>query len=218
MEESKSSRRRFFPFTVVLLFALTVIAFLTETHIGRLSAGWLEHLGFAPQDLWRGHWERLLTSALVTESARAFWQAFLMIVLAVGTLEYAIGARLTAFMFWGFHLLTLLFVSLMVALPLHLFGFSTGTVLIVARDVGPSAGYFGCLGLAIWQWSKISKIAKLILTVSIGSGLLAVSSRTILFQNDQSILLIAGLSHVVAFFLGWLSLPLVRRWHSEASA
>jgi len=44
---------------------------------------------------------------------------------------------------------TLLVVAFLLAIPLAAAGVVRGELLAKARDVGPSAGYFGCLGLAL---------------------------------------------------------------------
>lgn len=200
MSLSRLIRR--FPFTLLMLIVLGITAVFTNTHLSTLTKDWLARLGYSPSDLWLLNWERLFTSALVTFGKSVFWQAAGMIALAVGTAEWLAGTKRTAVTFWGVHITTLLSESLLVALPLHLSGNTTGTALILARDVGPSAGYFGCLGLASrrlprpWQWlSGTAVLAGLIWT---------------LFQSPKAgqgtaVKLAADLAHLIAFPLGWLT-------------
>ena len=202
---------RRFPFTLLMLVVLGVTAVFTNTHLSTLTKGWLERLGYAPRDLWLFNWERLITSALVTFGQRVFWLAMGMITLAVGAAEWLTGTKRTAVTFWGIHLTTLLSESLLIALPLHLSGSAIGTALILARDVGPSAGYFGCLGLASRRlprpWSWLSGTAVLVALI------------IALFQAPRvgqgtAVKLAADLAHLIAFPLGWLT----GRWHPRQTA
>jgi hypothetical protein len=99
---------------------LGIGAILTGSHDAELSAEWLSRQGFAPQDLWLLCWERLVTSAVVTAGGATFLRV---------------------------HLVSLLVVSLLIAWPLQVIGTALGSALVVASDVGPSAGCFGALGL-----------------------------------------------------------------------
>jgi len=199
---------RRFPFTLLMLVVLGGTAVFTNTHVGTLTHEWLERLGYAPNDLRLFNWERLVTSALVTYGKGVFWQAMGMMVLAVGAAEWLTSTKRTAVTFWGIHFSTLLAESLLVALPLHLAGNATGTALILARDVGPSAGYFGCLGLVSrrlprpWQW--LSGTAVLI-------GLIVTLFQAPKVGQDTAVKLAADLAHLIAFPFGWLSGGWLRR-------
>jgi len=137
-----------FPFTLIMLVLLILAAFLTDTHTGQLSAEWLDRVGFAPTDLLALDLERLFTSAIVTIGGSVFLRALAMIAFAVGLAEWRTSSRRAALTFWGIHLLTVLLVSLAISLPLHWAGVTVGSLVALSRDVGPSAGYFGALGLA----------------------------------------------------------------------
>ena len=189
-----------FPFTLGMLVLLGATAVFTNTHLATLTNNWLTRLGYSPSDLWLLNWERLFTSALVTFGKTVFWQAMGMITLAVGAAEWLAGSKRTAVTFWGVHLTTLLTESLLVALPLHLSGNPTGTALILARDVGPSAGYFGALGLASrrlpspWPW--LSGTAVVI-------GLVYALFQAPCTGQSAPVKLAADLAHLIAFPLGW---------------
>jgi len=191
-----------FPFTLITLGILILIALITNTQINSLSHFWLNRLGFAPRDLIHLHWGRIFTSALVTSGGKVFWEALIIITLAVGFSEYLCGSLRAAVTYWGVHLTTLLIVSYLVAIPLHLSGFSIGSALTVARDVGPSAAYFGSMGLVSaklntpWRWIV---------------GILVLSGLTVFLflppQPGQSavINLSANIAHSVAYPLGWIT-------------
>ena len=190
------------PFTLLMLGGLALVALLTETHNGSLSAAWLARLGFAPQDLWLFRIERLLTSAVVTYGGRVFWEAVGMITLAVGLAEWLTTTRRTALTFWGVHLAVLLFQSLLIALPLHLWGGADGEAMSLARDVGPSAGYFGCLGLVSswlpgrWRWISGALIL---------GGLVAALFLPPRAGESELVKLGADLAHLIAYPLGWMT-------------
>jgi len=119
-----------------------------------------------------------------------------------------VTGRRAALTFWGFHLATLLMESLFIVLPLHQTGAALGAALLVAHDVGPSAGYFGCLGLACARFPNRHGAGLAGLLILAGSGLA-------LFQlsgvgQDATVKLSADLAHLIAFPLGWLASGLKR--------
>lgn len=195
-----------FPFTLIMLGLLTVAAFLTDTHTGQLSAEWLDRVGFAPTDLLALDLERLFTSAVVTSGGSVFLQALAMIAFAVGLVEWRTSSRRATLTFWGIHLLTMLLASFAISLPLHWAGVTVGSLVALSRDVGPSAGYFGSLGLATatlkkpWHW-----IAGGAIFVGLVFAMLTISGKDSLGME-----LSADLAHLIAFPLGWLSLRIGR--------
>ena len=196
-------------FTLVMLAALLAGALVTNTPIDNLSPHWLNRLGFAPSDVWFLRWERLFTSALVTSGGWVFWQAMGMVALAVGMAEWLAGTKRTIATFWGVHLATLLLESLLIAWPLHQLGSSFGTALVMVRDVGPSAGYFGCLGLACARFPKKrwGQLASLLIFAALGWSLWHS------FRSGQADIAkrFADLAHLIAFPVGWLSSNLTFR-------
>ncbi len=202
------------PFTFLMLGILSAGAIITNTHVADLIEVWRSRLGFAPRDLWQFRWERLVTSALVTESAGAFRQAIAMIGLAVGISEWTSGTRRATLTFWGVHFVTLLTESLLVALPLHLLSTPGGTELVLARDVGPSAGYFGCLGLAS---ARLPKPWKYLSGIVVIGGLLFAALSPAKDEQNAVLKLAADLAHIIAFPLGWFSSSLFTQGWSDAN-
>ncbi|MGE5251149.1 MAG: hypothetical protein ACM3QS_13170 [Bacteroidota bacterium] len=190
------------PFTIVMLCGLLVAGLLTNTYFERITHHWLNRTGFAPDDLWYLRLERLFTSAMVTSGGKAFWEAVFFIAFAVGLAEWMAGWRRAAATFWGVHLLALILLSLIISLSLRqlrAFGIAASEV---ARDVGPSAGYFACLGLASarlkrpWHWISGATLFPLfILAFAVPAP--AGESARVNFS--------ANLAHLFAFPLGWLS-------------
>ena len=122
------------PFTLFTLALLVAAAVGTDSAFSRLTRAWVRRVGFAPRDLGRNEWGRLFSSALVTHGRWTFMSALLAVVVLVGSAELRTSTRRTALTFWSVHLLTLL------ALMLPIFEKP------MARDVGPSAGYYASLG------------------------------------------------------------------------
>lgn len=193
---------RCIPFTLLMPGGLAFAAVLTNTYIEKISQPWLDRFEFAPNDLWYWQLERLFTSALVTSSERVFWLAMFFIAFAVGLSEWLTSSMRAAATFWGVHLLTLVLLSFIVSFALHplrSFGLEASEV---ARDVGPSAGYFASLGLISaklkrpWNWASgvlifVAFLVSLFLLPSVG--------------EDARIKFSADLAHLMAFPLGWLS-------------
>ncbi|MEQ8223872.1 MAG: hypothetical protein ABRQ37_16270 [Candidatus Eremiobacterota bacterium] len=184
------------PFTVCYFCAMAVLALINHSYIDPLSKSWLDRFGFAPCDLWLIRWERLFTSALLTGGSTVFWKIIISLLLITGTGEWIKGTKMTIITFCSIHLVSLISLSLFIALPLHLAGFYTGTELITGRDVGPSAGIYGILGMLCsdlpvkWKWaSGITMLTGLIITAFIPGG---------------TTKLTADLIHIIAFPAGWI--------------
>jgi hypothetical protein len=69
-----------------------------------------------------------------------------IVALVAGAVAWLAGTKRTIATFWGVQVVTLLVESPLVGLPRHQPTFAGGTALMVARDVRPVAGDFGCLG------------------------------------------------------------------------
>ena len=195
------------PFTLTMLTLLGLTAILTNTQFATISNKWLDRLGFAPLDLLVLDLGRLITSALVTAGGRVFWEALGMVAFAIGLSEWLTGSRRAALTFWGVHFSTLLIESLVVALPMHWFGMALGSLAALSRDVGPSAGYFGALGLVSahlkYPWNLLSGGA---IFIALEFALLHVSG-----NNNLGLEVSADIAHVIAFPLGWYSSKLVNK-------
>jgi len=196
------------PFTIAMTVGLVLVAILTQTHNARISEIWLARLGFAPNDLWLLRIERIFTSAMVTYGGRVFWEALAMFIGAVGVSEWLTSTRRAAFTFWGVHLLVLVAESLLIALPLSLWGGQSGIDLGLERDVGASVGYFACLGLVCallpgrWRWISAALVM---------GGLVFSLFLPPWGGESKLVKLSADIAHLLAFPLGWLSYKLGRK-------
>jgi hypothetical protein len=190
------------PFTLIILITMGLIAVATNSSMVDLSRHLFRHVAFSARDLWLLRWGRLFTSALVTTGGPAFWEGLAFVAVSVGPAEWLAGTWRAGSTFWGVHVLSLVLESLLIALPLHQLDSALGTALFVSRDVGASAGGFGCLGLACarlpkpWRWVTGGVIM---------AGLLALLALA-LWRGQKNVNLInINLGHSIAFPLGWLS-------------
>jgi len=199
-------------FTLSTLAVLLVVELMINPHFGALAPEWIDRLGFTPHDLTHLEWERFVTATLLVDGRSAFVDGIVMIALAVGAAEWLTGTPRAALTFWGGNLITLLVMSVLLLVLAHAISPSDPERLFVYRDVGPSAGYYGCLGLVVarlprpWRWAA----AAAILTW------LAVALITPPGPNTiADVKLQADLAHFLVFPLGYLS---ARLGHSKASA
>lgn len=190
------------PFTLAMLLVITLAGLLTNTTFERITHHWINRIGFAPNDLWYWRLDRVFASALVTSGGVVFWEALFFVAFSVGLAEWMTGWKRTALTFWGVHLSALVMLSLIFAWAIHQLPKIGLEAVTLARDVGPSAGYFACLGLASarlsrpWHW--------------VSGGILLVVFMIAPWTppgagETAEVKLSADLAHLLAFTLGWLS-------------
>lgn len=175
------------------------IGLATATHLGDLELGLRTRFGFAPLHLPRGEVFRLFTSAFLTLGGAVFYRSLTMLALCLAFAEMRVGTWRTILAFWGVHVVTLAIVSLILALPVGIFDAMRTKLLLAEHDVGPSAGYYGCLGLACQRWPTKYRVW---LYAIIGLALVARLIWGILAVGSLSSPLGADIAHLVAFGLG----------------
>jgi hypothetical protein len=196
------------PFTLGMIILLLVVAWGTHSYFQELEKLWVNRLGFAPRDLWFFRWERLFVSAVVTSGGSTFWFSLGMVAFSSGVAEWKTSSLRAAITFWGVQLVTLLLESLIFLLPLHKFGFVQARAVFFLRDVGPSAGYMGSLGLITtflpkpWRWMTFGAILILLIVA------LFLPPRP---GETQALKLSADLAHLIAFPLGWASASIFKK-------
>ena len=193
---------RRFAFTLVTLLIIILVAVITGTHLQKISEEWLHLMGFAPQDVWVLRLETLILSALVTAGKWTFLQALLMIILGVGWAEWKIGTAKTALLFWVGHLVTLLSEALLIIPVMKLFHLPLGHIMAVARDIGPSAGYYCCFGLVV---AKLPSKWRLFALVIMCQWLMISFYNALFAKVLQGADISASVAHLVAFVLGWVA-------------
>lgn len=207
---------RRFPVTISLLLMLAVVAVLTNSHVTQLEPDWLVQLGFSARDFWEVRWGRFLTSALVTLGGNVFWQAMGMVMLAVGAAEYLTGSKSALVTFWGIHIITLLAEGAIVGPLLHWLVFDGDSLLLLARDVGPSAGYFGSLGLAVAAL-PVHRHWHTLLAVAVFIGLIRALFLPSDPGEDSTLKMLADIAHILAFPLGLAAWRLRRAINQHVS-
>jgi hypothetical protein len=190
------------PFTLIMVILLILVAWWTNSTFQELTRAWINRLGFAPRDLWFLRWERLVLSAVVTSGGIGFWFALGLVALTSGVAEWNTGTIRTALTFWGAHLVTLILEALVFSVQFTQLGFAQARALFYSRDIGPSAGYMGLLGLITtflprpWRWLAFgAMLIYLVAALFLPSGSGASMALEI---NDD-------LAHLIAYPLGFAS-------------
>lgn len=192
------TRGRRLPFTVFTLLVVALAALASRTFAGPLEADVVGRFGFAPADLVALQWWRAVTSVFLTADPAALWSAAALLAVALGVAEALLGTRRVAVAFWGAHLGTLL-VMLGAATALSAAGVGLGSLLYSVRDVGPSAGYVGCIAALLvalpakWRRWAVSGLGLLL------SAVLAVSLTRV---PVAPMALSADFAHLTAFVVG----------------
>jgi hypothetical protein len=203
MEQTTKASARFWPpggiiYTLFISGLLLTAAIVSGSLTHSLSPTWQDRLGFAPQDLIIPHWDRMFTSALVTSGGKGFWPAFGAMVSLVLIAEWLSGTLRAALAFWISHLGASIGGSLLTWLAVQLTRSALLDEIYTLRDVGPSAGYFGCMGLIVAQLPRPWKHwVGLAIMVSLIAGMVYSA------HYGPTIDVSAGLAHLVAFPLGW---------------
>jgi hypothetical protein len=188
------------PFTLATVGMIVLAGWITSTAVGeQLGARTIARLGFAPADTASLDLMRAVVSAFVTNGPAAFWTAVAATSVLAGLVEWRNGSLRAAVAFWGTHFITLALSWALIA-PLHLAGDASARLMFLARDVGPSAGYVGCLGYLLFGLRRKARLIALGVCVAILSAALALSVRTVLSQPAE---VSAALSHLIALPIGF---------------
>jgi hypothetical protein len=190
-----------FSFTLTMLVGIGLGALAGGVWLADFPKLALGELGFSAGDLASGMVARLFTSAFVTHGGWVAVRAVLFTGVLVGLAERERGTVVTAATFWGSHLavLAVLAVALIALSRLGL-----ASELATTRDLGPSAGYMGCLGLLTARrgpWRTVLRVTVLAILV-------------VLFWVDPPLPISAGadrladvahlMSFALGFALGWI--------------
>lgn len=183
-----------------MLLALAAAGLVTGSPAARMPHVFAHRFGFSSHDAAHGDWLRMATSVFLTSGPLAFWSALFMTGLGVGLLERRRGTRTAALTFGGIHVLSLFVMSLVILAPIPHSDVWPRSLLVRARDVGPSAGYFGCLGAYLGgrrgRWTVLSAGLFLWLVAFLTWRLAAAA-------HVSPASLTGDLAHVIAFPAGW---------------
>jgi len=193
-------------FTAGLVITVAGFAWWSDSHNAALSNAWRNALGFSSLSLVELRWHQTLTSLVLTAGEFQFVQSVLMICIAVGMCEWRFGSCTTAWIFFTSHLIVTVGLALFIMLPWHLAGASWATVLSTERDVGPSAGYYGCLGAVFAHRNSSVRTCLMVAIAAVLIGRLALSVPS---MHLHPATVSADLSHLAAFPFGLL---IASRW------
>ena len=194
------SRMRY-PLTLLLASLLVAVGLTSQSINHNLDVEWCRDWGSSPALLVGGHWHRLLTAILFTAGGDKFLASFVMLLLCVGAAERQFGTIRAAVVFLGTHIATLLLMLLIIS-ETQRAGFTWGHSLYHACDVGPSAGYYGCLG---WVVASCKPRLRYLLF----AGIMAYLTARIYWSAQGMPATVqtcsADLAHLLAFPIGFLT-------------
>lgn len=186
-------------FTLSMLMVLVVAGVYGRSHVGTLDSMVHQRMGLSADLLWKGEVHRVLTSLIFTPGGWHFYSSFVMFSLSVGWLECQRGTLTAGLVFFGVHVATLLLMVLGIAFENWLVQSHSGSLLWFTRDVGPSAGYYGCLGLALMMQPAALR-RPIIIAMLIVLLLRLGYSTYCLHESTRS--MSADIAHLIAFSLG----------------
>ena len=125
-----------------------------------------------------------------------------MVALFVGAVERRAGWRWALGTFSAVHVWTLLRLSLTSYLAEGEPGRTLGSTMATLRDVGPSAGYFGCVGFTVATLvdRRLRILVSVLVLVWLGADFGGVITMGAALPQEFS----ADLAHLIAFPAGWL--------------
>ena len=186
-------------FTILSLVALAAFAIASDSYWNPLSDEWRQWLGFAPKNLLDFQWQRLFTSLILTAGEWKFIASFVMFGFCVGSVERVYGTWRTLRLFLTSHLTVLLTLSAVILVAALAFQSDWATRLATTRDIGPSAGYYGCLGAVLTRWPSRISLPSFALIGAILVVRLSVSASQM--PDDPSVFS-ADAAHLLALPLG----------------
>ncbi len=187
-------------FTSVALLTLAIFAAVSGSITEPLPLSWRQALGYAPTDLLQLDLHRLFTSLCVTAGAGKFIASFLMLAFAVGCCERMLGTWPTLRFFLVSHITILLFMSCVFLLAGRVSGTPESLALATGRDIGPSAGYYGCLGIVLASQPPRWRFSSLLVVMIVLAIRLWMSSEHVL---EEPTVVSADLAHILAVPFGW---------------
>lgn len=186
-------------FTTAATVMLLGFAFSSQSIWQPLHEAWRDWLGFAPTNLLNFQWQRLLTSLLLTAGGWKFAASLVMLIVCVGLAERRYGTLATMKLFLTTHLLVLITISAIVLVVTTFISSPSLLALAKGRDIGPSAGYYGCLGALLLSLPSKGKQVGFLCVLSILLIRLAYSTTHL---PEDAAVVSADIAHLLALPLG----------------
>lgn len=189
------------PFTIGVFAAIVLAGIFSQSYFDPTSPEVRRAFGSSLQTMSNGEVGRLLTSIFFTSGGWHFWFSIVMLALCVGFAEWNFRTRRTVVVFFAVHSLALITICVGLTAMCQWEQFAFAKLLVDARDVGPSAGYYGCLGFATvmlnrrWRNCLVTGMLIVMLT-RVGQSAFGI--------HEQPHLVIGDVAHLIAFPLGML--------------
>ena len=186
------------PFTIVMIGLLIVVGILTESHFDLLELAVRRAYGSSLETTLDGKLLRVFSSLFLTAGGWRFYASVAMLAGSAGWVEWEHGTWQSMMVFFGVHIVTLAFIYFFCILPFATMKIAFAESLVDVRDVGPSAGYYGCLGFALarvmlwWKW-PVGLSIYAVLAIRLIMSVLAL---------DEPHLVMGDVAHLVALPLG----------------
>jgi len=187
------------PFTLTMLTILVSAGIYGRSHIGLLDENLHRSAGYSMRLMIEGQLHRAFTSLFFTAGGWRFYSSIVMFASAVGYVEWTFGPLRAMATFFAVHLTTLAVMTLGVLVTSAISETHRGNLLWHVQDVGPSAGYYGCLGVAIvalappMRWPLVTAIVVVLCLRTTWS---------FIHLPEDGRVLSADIAHLIAFPLG----------------
>ena len=184
------------PWTVLAALALLGVALWWGAHRTPTSDDLVSRVGVSHDSLRAFEWRRIFTSALYTGGGGQFWLSLMMLVACVGWAEWQLGTARSFLLFWSAHLVSLALTFAALAAVSKVMVHPVLETLRASYGVGPSGGYYGCLGAMSINHRYRWRVAGVIAAVLLFRLLLSSALAPDLGRLDDD------LCHLIAFAFG----------------
>jgi len=191
--------RKCLPVTLGLMVLILATGFIQGTWYEQLTGENRALFDYSPQHIMDGAWHRIISSFPLTGDPSHLGTAVLMTLLCVGWLELLQGSATTLAVFSGVHVSTAIIKGLMLSRGLAWSSIPSTSWRIASHVVGPSAGFYGCLGVCIFLLPKTMRVwfifvIMVVLALRLIIGIGSARRTDTLIRSD--------LAHLIAFSLG----------------
>ena len=193
------TRQKYLPVTLSLTVLILVTGVVQGTWYDSLSGEIRALFGYSPQHITDGAWQRIVSSFPLTGDPGHLGAALAMTMFCVGWLELQRGWEVALAVFFASHILSAMFEGVILSQVLFWSGIPQIPWHLALHEVGPSAGYYGCLGTCIFLlpktvrgWSVLVIFGWLTVRLLIGMS----------YSTLEGTHIRSDLAHLVAFGFG----------------